>query len=154
MNGCETQHQLHTHVQVRLPWSFVVCLSSSFMCTDVSISLRSVVLRFISISSRSSNLSQVSATGIWPRPSLHFLHSIHPSIPHHPTSPLSAVKVKLNWILPTPTRCSQLSVCLYVCVCKRIHGQIKLGFCLSVLLPWLHEKQQLCATIHVWDWIY
>lgn len=133
------------HVQVRLTSAFAARLSRSFMRTDVAMSRRCPLFCDLSpISSRSSDSSQVSATGIYPGPSLHFLYPIHPS--HRASLPLSAVKVKSNWILPSPVYPLRRP-CAFAFMRPRT-----VKTCGSALYPWLEVSLHRCPLIHVRAW--
>ncbi len=133
-------------MHVRLTSTFDPRVSHHLICAWCRrVTLLSLVLWFISISSRSSNFSQVSATGIGPRPSLHSLHPIHPSIPT--ALPPSAVKVKSNWIVPSPVFPLGLSVC--VCVFARVC--VCYGICIHI---WIKTASCMSAFIHDCTWVW
>lgn len=139
-----------THVQVWLHLVCDVCLSPPVLCVQMSPSCSAL---FCDLSpSVQGHLIYLKYLQQASGPDHHSI-SYTPSIPQSPIIPPSLFLLsRSNQIGSFQHRVHALSrVC--ECVCECILGQIKVGICLSVLLPWLHMKQQLCVMIHVWNWM-
>lgn len=160
------------YISNRKPQQMTHPSSSVRVCWRRRMSPPSTDRWFISTGSRSSNFSQVSATGIWPRPSLHRSAAIHPSI--HPLLPPSQPcgclflhcqgQIKLN-----PTfQFSLLAASAYVrglvyasvCICTYTCNEIKkknstdcmmalYQDCLEMLEPFL----SVCALSLKWIYL-